>query len=125
MSDPIVTDARIRHGRWEATVVLPDGAGDGIEILHEGRALAGVEVAPDPVAPGRSRLAVAIPAELLSDGVQTFLVRLAGAPDAFARFSIVTGVPVEDDLRAEIDLLRAELDLLKRAFRQHLVRQGG
>jgi len=26
---------------------------------------------------------------------------------------------MEDDLRAEIDLLRAELDLLKRAFRRH------
>jgi hypothetical protein len=26
---------------------------------------------------------------------------------------------MEDDLRAEVDLLRAELDMLKRAFRRH------
>ena len=33
--------------------------------------------------------------------------------------SIITGVAMEDDLRAEVDLLRAELDMLKRAFRRH------
>jgi hypothetical protein len=30
-------------------------------------------------------------------------------------------VAMEDDLRAEVDLLRAELDMLKRAFRRHCV----
>jgi hypothetical protein len=34
-------------------------------------------------------------------------------------FTIITGVAMEDDLRAEVDLLRAELDMLKRAFRRH------
>jgi hypothetical protein len=28
---------------------------------------------------------------------------------------------MEEDIRAELDLLRAELDLLKRAFRRHCV----
>ena len=32
---------------------------------------------------------------------------------------MITGVAMEDDLRAEVDLLRAELDMLKRAFRRH------
>ena len=34
---------------------------------------------------------------------------------------MITGEPVEDDLRGEIDLLRAELDMLKRAFRRHCI----
>ena len=54
---------------------------------------------------------------LLSEGVQTFLIRHDG--EKLAHFTIITGVAMEDDLRAEIDLLRAELDMLKRAFRRH------
>jgi hypothetical protein len=32
---------------------------------------------------------------------------------------------MEDDLRAEVDLLRAELDMLKRAFRRHCLETAG
>jgi hypothetical protein len=32
---------------------------------------------------------------------------------------------MEDDLRAEVDLLRAELDMLKRAFRRHCLETMG
>ena len=39
--------------------------------------------------------------------------------------TIVTGVAMEDDVRAEIDLLRAELDMLKRAFRRHCLETTG
>jgi len=60
-----------------------------------------------------------IPAETLSDGVQTFVLRAPGTAEALGRFVIVAGAPLDDDLRAEIDLLRAELDLLKSAFRRH------
>jgi hypothetical protein len=72
--------------------------------------------------PGGSDLAVRvpIPAEVLNDGVQTFLIRQKGG-DRLAHFTIITGVAMEDDLRAEVDLLRAELDMLKRAFRRHCV----
>jgi len=34
-------------------------------------------------------------------------------------------VAMEDDLRAEVDLLRAELDMLKRAFRRHCLETMG
>ena len=68
---------------------------------------------------------VPIPTALLSDGVQTFLVRDPATGATLGHFTIVTGVPLEDDIRAEIDLLRAELDMLKKAFRRHCVETGG
>lgn len=36
-----------------------------------------------------------------------------------ARFTLVAGQALEEDIRAELNLLRAELDLLKRAFQRH------
>jgi hypothetical protein len=56
---------------------------------------------------------------ILNDGVQTFVIQNAG--QTLGSFSIVSGRPLDHDLRSEIDLLRAELDLLKRAFRRHCV----
>jgi hypothetical protein len=68
---------------------------------------------------------VPIPAEALSEGVQTFLIREAASGDKLAHFTIITGVVMEDDIRAEMDLLRAELDMLKRAFRRHCLETMG
>lgn len=111
---------RIRAGRWEAVLVGPDAT--GLAVSHLERPLPGLEAKAD--GPGRWRLSLPIPAEVLSDGVQTFLLTDAPSGEVLAHFAIVTGVPLEDDVRAEIDLLRAELDLLKRAFRRHCVESG-
>ncbi len=76
--------------------------------------------------PGREgdfAVKVPIPAEVLSEGVQTLLVRHGS--ETLAHFTIITGVAMEDDVRAEIDLLRAELDMLKRAFRRHCLETMG
>jgi hypothetical protein len=62
---------------------------------------------------------VPVPLDLLSEGVQTFLIRDAETGQKLSHFTVITGVAMEDDLRAEVDLLRAELDMLKRAFRRH------
>ena len=64
---------------------------------------------------------VPIPIEVLSEGVQTFLIRNLATGEKLQHFSVITGVAMEDDLRAEVDLLRAELDMLKRAFRRHCI----
>ena len=71
----------------------------------------------------RSRRA-ATPAEVLSDGIQTILIREAGSDEPMERIVIAAGKPLDDDIRAEVDLLRAELDMLKRAFRRHCVETG-
>ena len=81
---------------------------------------------------GHWRVAAAIPAQKLSDGVQTFLLledagEGAEPPLATARhlasLSLVAGAPLEQDLRAEIDLMRSELDLVKRELRRVAARQ--
>ena len=64
---------------------------------------------------------IAVPAEVMNEGVQSFLICDKGTGETLAHFTIITGVAMEDDMRAEVDLLRAELDMLKRAFRRHCV----
>lgn len=119
MSEPHVTGARIRAGRWEAELVAPGEAAPSVEVWHLERQLEGVTV--HSAAASRWAVSVPIPAELLSDGVQTFLVRDGATGNRLGQFTIVTGVPLDDDIRAEVDLLRAELDMLKKAFRSHCV----
>lgn len=125
MSAPRLEVARISAGRWLAEVVTsPGGEAPAIEVWHQETRLDGVETGPAAAA-GRWTVSVPIPAALLSDGVQTFVVREAGTGATLGHFSIVAGAPLEADLRAEIDLLRAELDMLKKAFRRHCVETGG
>jgi hypothetical protein len=93
------------------------GEAPPIQALHQGRALEGVEVKPLPGKTGRHGVRVPIPAQLLTEGVQTVLLQTGDT--VLAQFSLIAGTPLDDDLRAEIGLLRAELDLLKRAFRRH------
>ena len=109
---------RLRAGVWEA--VLQAGALPEIEALHQGSILPGLTVAALAGRPGDWLLRLPIPTERLDDGVQTFLLRARDGGQTLGHFSIVSGTPLEADLRAEIDLLRAELDLLKRVFRRHL-----
>ncbi len=125
MSAPRLEGARISAGRWRAEVIAPAGdAAPAIEVWHQETQLDGVETG-QAIAAGRWPVSVAIPAGCLSDGVQTFLVREAGSGATLGHFTIVAGVPLEADLRAEVDLLRAELDMLKKAFRRHCVESGG
>ncbi|WP_444463780.1 hypothetical protein [Rhodobacter capsulatus] len=111
--------SRIAAGHWEG--VWTGAAEPAFQVLHQERALPGLSC--EALGEGRWRLRLPIPAALLSDGVQTFLLR--AGDDTVGHFTIVSGQPLEADLRAEIDLLRAELDLLKRAFRRHCVETAG
>lgn len=92
-----------------------------LEMIHLGNVVGNVTVTQIN-SDGQEWLVRAdIPAEYLIDGVQTFLFVFTGRSDILDRFSIITGEPMEDDLRGEVDLLRAELDMLKRAFRRHCI----
>tara|TARA_R110002124_G_scaffold255511_1_gene421146 strand:+ start:144 stop:518 length:375 start_codon:yes stop_codon:yes gene_type:complete len=118
MSEFRLTKKRIFAGVWEG--VLTGAAGQPLlEVLHLETPVPGTGITEIPDQPGCWAVRVPIPAELLSEGVQTFLIRDAVAGENLGHFTIVTGVTMEDDIRAEIDLLRAELDMLKRAFRRH------
>ena len=93
-----------------------------LEVMHLDTLLDAPQITP--VEPGTWHVAVAIPAQVLADGVQTFVIRDRETGAMLASFAIVTGQPLEDDLRAEISLLRAELDMLKGAFRRHCRNTG-
>lgn len=118
MADLELVPRRIRAGVYEALLVGGEGAQPEVEVFHLEKPLPGISVEPVAGSPDQWELRVPIPAELLSDGVQTFLVH-DGAGRKIGAFTIVVGEPLEDDIRAELDLLRAELDMLKKAFRRH------
>lgn len=108
--------AQIRAGRWQALSREQDAP--AIEVLHQGAALADLQIEGEA---GHWQISVPIPADLLEDGVQSFIVRDTHSGAQLDRFSIVTGQPLDGDLRVEIELLRAELDILSKAFRRHCV----
>ncbi len=115
-----LTKTRIRGGVWEG-VLKADVAQPALEVRLNEVVMPGLTVTPLPDGKGEWLVKVPIPASVLNEGVQTFLIRARAAGETLAHFTIITGVAMEDDLRAEIDLLRAELDMLKRAFRRHCV----
>ena len=124
MAGAQLTQTRIRAGVWEGNLTGVETV-PPLEVLHLEQVLPGLSVAEVPGRAGNWLVRVPIPAEVLSEGVQTFVIRAVGSDETLAHFTVVTGVALEDDLRAEIDLLRAELDLLKRAFRRHCVETMG
>ncbi len=115
MTEIRLTKTRIMGGVWEGVLSGPTTA-PRLEVLLLGQPIPGVTV---EAAAEAWAVRVPIPAEVLSEGVQTFLIREVGGEGTLAHFTVITGVAMEDDMRAEVDLLRQELDMLKRAFRRH------
>ncbi len=127
MPDLKLTKTRIQAGIWEG--VLTGGLGTGeapeIDVTHLGEPVQTVAISADAKTPGAWTVKIAIPPETLTDGVQTYLISDSETGEKLGSFTVVTGEPLEDDIRGELDLLRAELDMLKRAFRRHCVDTGG
>ena len=113
--------SRIASGMWSASITGETSTPPAVDVTHLSQPLADVKVEG---ADGAWTVSVPIPAELLSDGILTFIVTETQSGQKLGQFTIVAGAPLDDDLRAEIDLLRAELDLLKKAFRRHCVETG-
>ncbi len=113
--------SHIRAGRWEGLLTGSDSPPDA-EVVHLDRSLDDVSVVA--AEGGGWRIGVPIPAVALNDGVQVFLVRDRATGERLGSFTLVTGVPPDEDFRAEIELLRAELEMLKRAFRRHCAETG-
>ncbi|MEL7114848.1 MAG: hypothetical protein AAGP08_04530 [Pseudomonadota bacterium] len=123
MSELSLVKTRLQAGIWEGVLSGALGTGEAPEILvtHLEKPVTSVAVTADTESPGTWNVKIAIPPDLLSDGVQTFLIWDPVSNQKLASFAIVTGEPLEDDIRAELDLMRAELDMLKKAFRRHCV----
>jgi len=114
-----LTHIGIMEGVWEGLITGSDSEPD-VTVSHLQRPITGVEVTQSP---GGWSVRVPVPPETLSDGVQTYVVQ--AGDDVIGRFAIAAGSALDDDIRAEVDLLRAELDMLKSAFRRHCVETAG
>ncbi|MDX1786334.1 hypothetical protein [Roseovarius sp. ZX-A-9] len=120
MSEFTLTKTRLFEGVWEG-VLTHDGEGNAqprIEVTHLGEAVEGVQVIENADA-AHWVLRVPIPAHMIADGVQTFLIRETSGDAVLGNFSLISGEALAYDIRAEVTLLREELDMLKRAFRRH------
>mgnify|MGYP000149613091 CR=1 FL=1 len=111
-----LTATRLFAGVWEAVLTAATDVPPKIEAWLDGAVLAQADVSPLPGQPGQWAVRVAIPAAILTDGVQTVLVQSGG--EVLAKVTVIAGAPLNDDIRAELGLLRAELDLLKRSFQR-------
>ena len=113
------TKTRLRAGIWQGVLTIGGGESPDIDVMHLETPIQGITI--KPLQGSDYLVSVPIPTSALSDGVQSFVVQNKSDGEMLTSFAIVAGSALEDDLRAEIDLLRAELDLLKRAFRRHCV----
>ena len=120
MSDLNLTKTRLFEGVWEGVLSRSGGGREAprIEVTEKERQIDGVEVTEIP---GEMTwaLRVPIPANVISDGIQTFLIRDAASNEVIGHFTLMSGEALAYDIRAEVVLLREELDMLKRAFRRH------
>lgn len=114
----------LRSGIWQG-VLRRDAAPGRLVLVHMGNRVAEGHATEEPS--GGWRIAVAIPPERLSDGVQTFLLLEDQAaqgeqpqPGALRLGSVtlIAGELLDDDLHAELTLMRAELELLKKELRR-------
>ena len=115
-----LSKSRFFEGVWEGVI-----AGDAdtspapkIDVRVHDRSIPDVAIEPlqDP---GSWLLKVPVPANMIADGVHTFVISEETVGQPLGDFSIIAGDAVGEDIRAEMTLLRAELDLLKRSFRRH------
>lgn len=116
-----LVQTRIAGGVWHG-ILSARGNPPVIDLVGAGEVLCRARLTP--AGKGQWAVAADIPPNRLRDGVQTFVLVRADTGARLCAFSLVAGLPVGDDIRAEIDLLRAEVELLKRALRRAL-RAGG
>lgn len=125
MTELILAKTRIADGVWEGRLQDPDAGPDSpvpaIRITLGDQTLTGAEIEPVEDTVGVYILRLPIPDAALSEGLHTFHIINDHTGHFLGNFTIALGLPLESDVRAELNELRSELDLLKRAFRRHCV----
>ncbi|RJE80769.1 hypothetical protein [Paracoccus sp. JM45] len=115
----------LKGGLWRGRLSHPQGAPARIILVQHGEVIAEGRMTPD--GDEASLVEMDLPREVLTDGLQTLLLRSdAGAageeadPDGevLARMPLLAGRPLDDDLTTEITALRAEMELVKRELRR-------
>lgn len=114
----------LKGGIWQS-VLARDHEPARLSLVHLGERIAEARATAEGA--GQWRITTAIPAEHLSDGVQTFLLvedtgeggqPLEPGARQLGKMTVVSGALLEDDLRAEFELMRNELELLKKELRR-------
>lgn len=120
-----LTKRRLIAGTWHGVISAKDMGNyePNLSVTHLETPLKDVNVRPTDKQ-GEWNVDIPVPASMLADGVQTVVIRDKTLGETLYSFTIVTGEPLEDDIRGEITLLREELDMLKRAFRRHCLETG-
>lgn len=122
MAQMTLTRMRLAEGVWEGLLDAARETPPRLTVRHRDEIVGDAETIETSAGRGgikRWLVRFRLPADRLSDGVQTFVIEDADSGDALAHETLIAGDGLENDLRAEVDLLRAELDMLKRAFRRH------
>ncbi|MEN8897013.1 MAG: hypothetical protein ABF248_13150 [Yoonia sp.] len=115
-----LTKTPLVAGVWEGVFSDVKGTPPDIVVTHLGDAIDGV-VVKKAAQSDDWVVHVPVPAELLSDGLQTFVISDVETETVLNSFTILSGEGLSEDIRAEMTLLREELDMLKSAFRRHCV----
>ncbi len=123
MTELTLTKTRLKAGRYEGMLSCKDSP-PVIEAIFRDRVVGTAEVTPMETHPGHHLVGIDLPAAVVSDGIQTVLLRTAADGATLDTITFMAGEPLAQDIRYELDQLRAELDLLKRAFRRHCVETG-
>ncbi len=121
MTELTLTKTRIQAGTYEAVLNTEGAEPPKIGAFLNATPVGSLQVTADPGQADCWNVKLSIPADILTDGIQTFLICNTTTGATLDSFTIITGEPLDDDLRGEIDLLRAELNMLKKAFRRHCV----
>lgn len=112
----------LEAGQYEG---LLTGAGaTEIEAVHKGKIVGVAKIGPDPSDDAAQRVSLALPLEVLSDGVQVVGLRSTATGEVLDRITLMAGSALDEDIRGEVALLRDELEMLKRAFRRHCAETG-
>ena len=115
-----LTKTRMIAGVWEGIFAGVTDALPEIVVTHQGDQVDGSLVKKAQQS-DEWVLHVPIPAHLLSDGVQTFVISAVESGEILNSFTLLAGDALSEDIREEMALLREELDMLKSAFRRHCV----
>ncbi|MFP7569737.1 hypothetical protein [Marivita sp. S2033] len=115
-----LSKSRFFEGVWEGVIAgnSDDAPTPNIDVRVHDRAVPDIMLEPleDPAS---WHLKVPVPANMIADGVHTFVISEATLGQPLGDFSIIAGDAAGEDIRSEMALLRAELDMLKRSFRRH------
>jgi hypothetical protein len=111
---------RMIAGVWEGIFAGVIDEPPQIAVTHQGEQVDGAEVKKAAQSDDWV-LHVPVPAHLLADGVQTFVISDVETGETLNSFTLLAGEALAEDIREEMALLREELDMLKSAFRRHCV----